>query len=137
MSQVMLSGFAAGSAVDVEPAAEPSAAQGLRDRTRDEDLEVKLTELRRDYADLHASLFEASQVYRRLCAPRLVRHGNFEIASETFAARHVPGDFFRIDETGDCSLLALGGISGKGLAAGMWTTLLLGLLDIHRESNQE
>jgi len=136
MSQSLSSGaLAAGLAVDVEGSALPYRRLG--EATREQDLELKLAELRRDYADLHASLFEASQVYRRLCAPRLVRHGNFEIASETFAARHVPGDFFRIEETGDGALLVLGDISGKGLAAGMWTTLLLGLLDIHRESNAE
>jgi serine phosphatase RsbU (regulator of sigma subunit) len=136
MSQSLSSGaLAAGLAVDVEGSALPYRRLG--EATREQDLELKLAELRRDYADLHTSLFEASQVYRRLCAPRLVRHGNFEIASETFAARHVPGDFFRIEETGDGALLVLGDISGKGLAAGMWTTLLLGLLDIHRESNAE
>ena len=136
MSQSLSSGaLAAGLAVDVEGSALPY--RKLEDTKREQDLELKLAELRRDYADLHTSLFEASQVYRRLCAPRLVRHGNFEIASETFAARHVPGDFFRIEETGDGALLVLGDISGKGLAAGMWTTLLLGLLDIHRESNAE
>src|SRR5215813_303730 len=133
MGQMMLNRFAAGRTVDVKP----TAAQGLRDKTREEDLELKLTELRRDYADLHAALFEASQVYRKLCAPRLVRHGNFEIASETFAARHVPGDFFTIKDSGDEAILALGDISGKGLAAGMWTTLLLGLLGIHAESHVE
>jgi phosphoserine phosphatase RsbU/P len=136
MSQSLSSGaLAAGLAVEVEGAEVPYRKLG--EATREQDLELKLAELRRDYADLHTSLFEASQVYRRLCAPRLVRHGNFEIASETFAARHVPGDFFRIEETGDGALLVLGDISGKGLAAGMWTTLLLGLLDIHRESNAE
>jgi len=133
MAQSVLNGFAAGLAVDVET----SAHRGLRDRTREEELEIQLAEVRRDYADLHAALFEASQVYRKLCAPRLVRHGNFEIASETFAARHVPGDFFTIKDSGDEAILALGDISGKGLAAGMWTTLLLGLLGIHAESHVE
>jgi len=134
MGQMISNGFAAGVAsVDVDSPAD----RGLRDTTREEDLELKLTELRRDYADLHAALFEASQVYRRLCAPRNVRHGNFEIASETFAARHVPGDFFTIKDAGDSAILCLGDISGKGLAAGMWTTLLLGMLGIHSESSVE
>jgi len=75
-------------------------------------------------------------VYRRLCAPGLLRHGDFEFASETFAARHVPGDFIAIEDSGGSAMLALGDISGKGLAAGMWTTLLLGLLAIHRESRE-
>src|SRR5262249_50567811 len=82
-------------------------------------------------------LSEAAQVYRRLCAPRLVRHGDFEIASETFAARHLPGDFFAVEETGNGVILALGDISGKGLAAGMWTTLLLGLIATHSAKTDE
>jgi sigma-B regulation protein RsbU (phosphoserine phosphatase) len=76
-------------------------------------------------------------VYRRLCAPRLVRHGDFEIASETFAARHLPGDFFTVAETGNSVILTLGDISGKGLAAGMWTTLLLGLIAMHNAKTAE
>ena len=87
--------------------------------------------LQQDYAELHTAIFEAAQVHRRLCAPRLVRHGNFEIASEIFAVRHLPGDFFIVEETNDGVLLALGDICGKGLAAGMWTTHLVGLLGSH------
>jgi sigma-B regulation protein RsbU (phosphoserine phosphatase) len=98
---------------------------------------LKLAALRKDYADLHAGLFEAAQVYRRLCAPRLVRHDDFEIASETFAARHLPGDFFTLAESGNGVTLALGDISGKGLAAGMWITLLLGLIGTHSAASAE
>jgi sigma-B regulation protein RsbU (phosphoserine phosphatase) len=131
MSQsVISSGFAAELALNVEPTAHPE----LLERPREQELELQLAEVRRDYADLHAALFEASQVYRKLCAPRLARHGSFEIASETFAARHVPGDFFTIKDNDESAILALGDISGKGLAAGMWTTLLLGLLGMHSES---
>ena len=61
------------------------------------ELELKIAELQKDYADLHAAIFEAAQVHRRLCAPRLVRCGDFEIASEIFAVRHLPGDFFTMD----------------------------------------
>jgi serine phosphatase RsbU (regulator of sigma subunit) len=127
---VISSGFAAELALSLEAATHPE----LRDRPREQELEVQLSDLRRDYADLHAALFEASQVYRKLCAPRLVRHGGFEIASETFAARHLPGDFFTIKDNDESAILALGDISGKGLAAGMWTTLLLGLLGMRSES---
>jgi len=127
--------LAAGLAVDVQL---PSAtSRRLGKRARDEELELKLAALRKDYADLHAGLFEAAQVYRRLCAPRLVRHGDFEIASEVFAARHLPGDFFTLAETGDDVTLALGDISGKGLAAGMWITLLLGLVGTHSAARAE
>ena len=93
-----------------------------------EELEGKLAALQKDYAELHTEIFEAAQVHRRLCAPRLVRHGNFEIASEIFAVRHLPGDFFTVEEKHDGVILALGDICGKGLAAGMWTTHLVGLV---------
>ena len=97
-------------------------------KARRQELEVKLAALQKDYAELHTAIFEAAQVHRRLCAPRLVRHGNFEIASEIFAVRHLPGDFFTVEETNDGVILALGDICGKGLAAGMWTTHLVGLV---------
>jgi serine phosphatase RsbU (regulator of sigma subunit) len=93
-----------------------------------EELEIKLAALQKDYAELHTAIFEAAQVHRRLCAPGLVRHGNFEIASEIFAVRHLPGDFFTVEETNSGVVFALGDICGKGLAAGMWTTHLVGLV---------
>ena len=95
------------------------------------ELELKLASLQQDYADLHTAIFEAAQVHRRLCAPRLVRRGDFEIASEIFAVRHLPGDFFTVEETADGVMLVLGDICGKGLAAGMWTTHLVGLVSAH------
>src|SRR6266849_10926391 len=70
-------------------------------------------------------------LYAPVYAPRLVRHGDFEIASEIFAVRHLPGDFFTVEETNDGVILALGDICGKGLAAGMWTTHLVGLVGAH------
>ncbi len=94
-----------------------------------EELENRLATLQKDYAALHTEIFEAAQVHRRLCAPRLVRRGEFEIASEIFAVRHLPGDFFTVGESNNGSLIfALGDICGKGLAAGMWTTHLVGLV---------
>jgi serine phosphatase RsbU (regulator of sigma subunit) len=95
------------------------------------ELEAKLAALQKDYAELHTAIFEAAQVHRRLCAPRLVHHGDFEIASEIFAVRHLPGDFFTVEETSNGIILALGDICGKGLAAGMWTTHLVGLVGAH------
>ncbi len=95
------------------------------------ELEHKITELQQDYAELHTAIFEAAQIHRRLCAPRFVRHGEFEIASEIFAVRHLPGDFFTVQETGEGLTLALGDICGKGLAAGMWTTYLVRLIAAH------
>lgn len=93
-----------------------------------QELEGKLADLQHDYAELRTEIFEAAQVYRRLCAPRHVRCGEFEIASEIFAVRHLPGDFFTVEEKSDGVILALGDICGKGLAAGMWTPHLVGLV---------
>jgi sigma-B regulation protein RsbU (phosphoserine phosphatase) len=93
-----------------------------------QELELKLTDLQHAYAELHTEIFEAAQVHRRLCAPRHVRFGNFEIASEIFAVRHLAGDFFTVEEKSDGVVFALGDICGKGLAAGMWTTHLVGLV---------
>jgi sigma-B regulation protein RsbU (phosphoserine phosphatase) len=118
----------AGSAVDDHPAPAP---RNSSDRTRESELELKLAALQEDYADLHAALFEAARVHRRLCAPRLVRRGNFEIASEIFAVRHLPGDFFTVVDAGGGVILALGDVCGHGLAAGMWTTHLVGLVGMH------
>ena len=133
------SGFSGPLATGVAPAVQASPPPHRKSEkiSRYEELELKLAALRKDYADLHAGLFEAAQVYRRLCAPRLVRRGDFEIASEVFAARHLPGDFFTLADTGNGVTLALGDISGKGLAAGMWITLLLGLVGTHTAASEE
>src|SRR2546425_6054999 len=109
----------------------PSPRRRVVRRERRQDLELKLAALQKDYVDLHTAIFEAAQVHRRLCAPRLLRYREFEIASEIFAVRHLPGDFFTAEETSDGVVLALGDICGKGLAAGMWTTQLVGLLRSH------
>jgi serine phosphatase RsbU (regulator of sigma subunit) len=114
-------GLATGLAVDIQ----------VSPRPRQRELVLKLAALQKDYADLHAALFEAAQVHRRLCAPRLVRHDDFEIASEIFAVRYLPGDFFTVEKAGSGVILALGDICGHGLAAGMWTTHLVGLVRTH------
>ena len=82
---------------------------------RPSEMELKFAALQKDYADLHEAIFEAAQVHRRLCAPRLLRFGDFEIASEIFAVRHLPGDFFTVEQTNEGVVLALGDICGKGL----------------------
>jgi sigma-B regulation protein RsbU (phosphoserine phosphatase) len=110
---------------------------GSPSRARHRELTLKLATLQKDYADLHTALFEAAQVHRRLCAPRHVRHGDFEIASEVFAVRYLPGDFFAVEETGGGLLLALGDVCGKGLAAGMWTPCLVGLVRAHATATSE
>src|SRR6185436_17467140 len=100
-------------------------------------LEVRLEKLQQDYAELNTAIFEAAQVHRRLCAPSLVRHGGFDVASEIFAVRHLPGDFFSVEETSDGLILALGDIGGKGLAAGMWVTHLVGLIRTHTATSSD
>ena len=60
------------------------------------EFEDKLAVLQRQYAELNTAIFEAAQVHRRLCAPSLVHYGPFNIASEIFAVRHLPGDFFTL-----------------------------------------
>src|SRR5918998_6826790 len=76
------------------------------------ELQQKLETLQRDYAELNTAIFEAAQVHRRLCAPSVVRHGPFDVACEIFAVRHLPGDFFSVEETRDGLVLALGDIGG-------------------------
>src|SRR6266498_247949 len=126
MSQARFnSGLATRQAVDVR-LYPPRAKRSLK--APRQELEVKLADLQQDYAELHTEIFEAAQVHRRLCAPRHIHFGNFEIASEIFAMRHLPGDFFTVEEQSDGVVLALGDICGKGLAAGMWTTHLVGLV---------
>jgi len=105
-----------------------SVVETISPRFSEQEFEARLQTLQRDYAELNAAIFEAAQVHRRLCAPSLVRHGAFDIASEIFAVRHLPGDFFCVEETSDGLVLALGDIGGKGLAAGMWVTHLVGLI---------
>jgi len=100
-------------------------------------LQQKLETLQRDYAELNTAIFEAAQVHRSLCAPSLLRHGAFDVATETFAVRHLPGDFVSVEETRDGLVLALGDIGGKGLAAGMWVTHLIGLLRTHTATSSD
>lgn len=113
------------------------SAPPARTQTRRRDLELKLAALQKDYADLHTAIYEAAQVHRRLCAPRLVRAGDFEIASEIFAVRHLPGDFFTAHSQSEQLMFALGDISGKGLAAGMWTTHLVGLTNSYAANTSD
>lgn len=101
------------------------------------ELEQKLETLQKDYAELNAAIFEAAQVHRRLCAPTFIRYGTFDIASEIFAVRHLPGDFFTVEETDRGLVFALGDIGGKGLAAGMWVTHLIGLIRTHTAADTD
>jgi serine phosphatase RsbU (regulator of sigma subunit) len=127
--------FMAGGTVNAQVSPHRRRISGNRERMRE--LELKLAALEKNYADLHAALFEAGQVHRRLCAPRLVRYGDFDIASEIFAVRYLPGDFFTLEKTSGGIIFALGDICGKGLAAGMWTTYLVGLVGAQTAASPE
>jgi sigma-B regulation protein RsbU (phosphoserine phosphatase) len=49
----------------------------------------------------------------------------------------VAGDHFPVEDTNGDVLLALGDITGKGIAAGMWTTLLVGFVAMQRRMNAD
>ncbi len=108
-----------------------AAAPAVSQRSAVNELEQKLETLQQNYAELNTAIFEAAQVHRRLCAPSLIHYGPFDVASEIFAVRHLPGDFFTIEQTEKGLVFALGDIGGKGLAAGMWVTHLIGLIRTH------
>lgn len=100
-------------------------------------LEAQLAALQEKQQELHHALFEAAQVQRKLCAPREVRRGRFEIASELFPVRYISGDFYDVLDLGAATGLAVGDIAGKGLAAGLWFTHFIGLIRTHAVSHPD
>jgi sigma-B regulation protein RsbU (phosphoserine phosphatase) len=92
-------------------------------RLRDE-----LDAVRRDHAKLSQAIYEAAQIQRKLCAPREMSWGKFEIAGEIFPVRHLSGDFFKVMELGSALGVVLGDIAGKGMTAGIWQAHLMGLI---------
>lgn len=93
-------------------------------------LEEQLAVLRREQSSLHRGIFEAAQIQRRLCAPRQLSSGEFEVAGEIFPVRHLSGDFFKVMELDAALGIVVGDIAGKGLSAGIWLPYLVSL--IHR-----
>ncbi len=91
-------------------------------------LKQELEAVRREHNKLQQAIYEAAQVQRRLCAPREMVWGDFEIAGESFPVRHLSGDFFKVMELGSQLGLALGDIAGKGLSAGIWQAHLMDLI---------
>ncbi len=73
-------GFKTGLAAQRAVAVPPAVRRRSSIRSTYRELAQKVEALQKDYAELHAALFEAAQVHRRLCAPRLVQYGNIEIA---------------------------------------------------------
>ncbi len=88
----------------------------------------ELDSVRREQAKLQQAIYEAAQVQRRLCAPRELVWGEFEIVGEIFPVRHLSGDFFKVMQLDSVFGLAVGDIAGKGLSAGIWQAHLMGLI---------
>src|SRR5580704_6486776 len=55
-------------------------------------LREELSVLRGEQLKLQQAIFEAAQVQRKLCAPRELNWGEFEIAGEIFPVRHLCGE---------------------------------------------
>ena len=100
----------------------------ITDRERGGALEEKLSEMRREHDELRRALFEVAQMQRRLCGPRHLQRGPYTLAGELFPVQHVSGDFLTAFEQESQLIFALGDIAGKGLAAGMWFTHIVGLI---------
>jgi serine phosphatase RsbU (regulator of sigma subunit) len=97
-------------------------------------VEEEVFSLREQGRLLHEQLFEAAQIQRKLSGPRSLRRGRFQFGSEVFAARFIPGDFTALWDLGDVVVCAIGDIAGKGVAAGMWFTYMVGLLQTYSSS---
>lgn len=106
----------------------PHSAAGAELRWRMEAMEEEIERLRGERTELRRVLAEAGQMQRRLCGPRRLRRGAFEIAGEIFPSEHLSGDFLGVFEQGDELILAVGDIAGKGLAAGIWFTHIVGMI---------
>lgn len=92
---------------------------------------VQLDVVRREQAKLQQAIYEAAQIQRKLCAPRELVWGEFEIAGEIFPVRHLSGDFFKVLELDSTLALALGDIAGKGMSAGIWQAYVMALVQRH------
>jgi serine phosphatase RsbU (regulator of sigma subunit) len=97
----------------------------------------ELNAVRRDHAKLQQAVYEAAQVQRRLCAPRELVWGEFEIAGEIFPVRHLSGDFFKVMQLDSVLGLAVGDIAGKGLTAGIWQAHVMGLIQRGARGNSD
>jgi serine phosphatase RsbU (regulator of sigma subunit) len=104
----------------------PATAKSL---TADiQSVKQELDAVGREQAKLQQAIYEAAQIQRKLCAPRELVWGEFEIAGEIFPVRHLSGDFFKVMELESALGLTVGDIAGKGLSAGIWQAHLMGLI---------
>lgn len=102
------------------------AAMGI-DAKKVQSLTEELNALRREQTKLQQAVFEAAQLQRKLCAPRELSWGEYEMAGEIFPVRHLSGDFFKVMELGSMMGFAVGDIAGKGFTAGIWQAHLMSL----------
>jgi len=119
--------------LDAAAASGPAAATApaLATLSTSEDplaLRQELDSLRLEHTALRQAIYEAAQVQRRLCSPRELVWGEFEVAGEIFPVRHLSGDFFQVFDLGSSLALAVGDIAGKGFTAGLWHAHLIGLI---------
>jgi serine phosphatase RsbU (regulator of sigma subunit) len=94
-------------------------------------LEHELAELRAQHDGLRHTFFDAAQVQRKLCGTHHLVCKPYEVASEIFPAQDISGDFITIFESDGDLVLAIGDIGGKGLAAGMWFSHVVGTVRLH------
>jgi serine phosphatase RsbU (regulator of sigma subunit) len=97
----------------------------------------ELIGVRREHGKLQQAIYEAAQVQRKLCSPRELVWGEFEIAGEIFPVRHLSGDFFKVMQLGSVLGLAVGDIAGKGLTAGIWQAHVMGLIQRSARSHSD
>jgi serine phosphatase RsbU (regulator of sigma subunit) len=121
-----------GSRLEREPKREANTSQGLPPTAKSptpgiQSVKQELDAVRREYSKLQQAIYETAQVQRKLCAPRELVWGEFEIAGEIFPVRHLSGDFFKVMELDSALGLTVGDIAGKGLSAGIWQAHLMGL----------
>src|SRR5216684_580882 len=124
---------ALGNRLERETKREGNASQGLPATAKGptagiQSVKQELDAVRREQAKLQQAIYEAAQIQRKLCAPRELVWGEFEIAGESFPVRHLSGDFFKVMELDSALGLTVGDIAGKGLSAGIWQAHLMGLV---------
>lgn len=90
---------------------------------------LKRVEMERRAAEIDADLQAAAAAQRWILPKREVTAGGFTIVGESRPGRGVGGDFFDLIELGPRRLaVALGDVSGKGVAAGVLMTATQGFL---------
>jgi len=122
-----------GNRLEREKKRDGNTSQGLPATARSltagiQSVKQELDAVRREQAKLQQAIYEAAQIQRKLCAPRELVWGEFEIAGEIFPVRHLSGDYFKVMELDSALGLTVGDIAGKGLSAGIWQAHLMGLM---------